>query len=57
MIHTTDAVVVERIGHLVQLVVGTSVVRMTLAEAEFMVQAIERAIDPPGHSKTRATVH
>lgn len=48
---------VERIGHFVQLVVGPTTVRMTVAEAEVMVQAIGRAIDPPPASLHKATVH
>ena len=53
MTPTPHVISVERIGHFVQIVVGPTTVRMTVEEAEVMVQAIERAIDPPPQSKSQ----
>jgi hypothetical protein len=50
-------VTVERIGAFVQIVVGQSIVRMTTDEAEQMVRAIERAIDPPLRPKHLERIH
>lgn len=51
------SVTIERIGAFVQIVVGTSTVRMTTDEAEQMVKAIERAIDPPIQQKHLTRIH
>ena len=49
---------VERIGHFVQIVVGPTTVRMTVEEAEVMVQAIERAmVGEPQAYPQKARVH
>lgn len=55
MKYSPSAVVVERIGAFVEIMVGSTTVRMTTSEAEQVVQAIERAIEQPPQRKT--TVH
>ena len=57
MTHSDSALTITRVGPHVEVAMESPIVRLTVEEAEAVVQALERAIEQTKRPTVRAVVH